>query len=117
MSTGQEFVKKIGPVGSVLFLLVFAAFLVMCFMPPKAADGFSPAYDTAYYTESAEHMEELKTELEKDLLPQLKIDATTQISGEKLVVTFSEADYKAGAEGVLKHYDESLFVFEKEDRQ
>ncbi len=31
LTAGQEFVKMIGPFGSVLFLLLFVLFLVFCF--------------------------------------------------------------------------------------
>ena len=31
MNTGRDFVKMIGPFGSILFLIVFVLFLVFCF--------------------------------------------------------------------------------------
>ena len=111
MTAGQAFVKKIGPFGSALFLLLFVAFLIYCFLPAKSpADGFTPAHDTAYYSQ---HLSDLEAEITDELLPKLGLEAETEVSGDKLEISFAEEDLSGGKEGILKHYDESLFTFER----
>lgn len=60
MTAGQEFVKKIGPFGSILFLLIFVAFLVICFTPPKQAAEETespPVEESEFYDESPAALE------------------------------------------------------------
>lgn len=61
MTAGQDFVKKIGPFGSILFLIMFIAFLVICFMPPKTAadETESPPVESEFYDEGAFWFEDM----------------------------------------------------------
>ena len=68
MTAGQQFVKWLKPVGCGIFLLVFVLFFIMCFTAKAPVEGYTVPHDSQYY---AEHLDELKTELETNLFPRL----------------------------------------------
>ena len=67
MTAGQEFVKRLKPIGCVIFIVMFALFLVICFTAAGNAPvkGYIPPHDTEYFSS---HLDELKAELEEKLL-------------------------------------------------
>lgn len=115
MNTGQEFVKKIGPFGSVMFLLVFVCFLIICFMPPKtAADDYTAPQNSEYYAQNDETLGELKTELEDNFFPLLDLTPSLNVSDGKIVIELSEDDAYTARLALKKHFDMKLFVFEED---
>ena len=56
MTAGEQFVKWIKPAGCVLFLGIFAAFLVICFTAKAPVEGYTVPHDSQYY---AQHLDEL----------------------------------------------------------
>ena len=115
MNTGQEFVKKIGPFGSVLFMALFIAFLVYAFTfsPKDSLEGYSPPHDFTYYSGSEERMSELKTELEENVFPLLKGVISTELKDGKLVISIAGKDFVESRDSILGHYDEDLFYFQR----
>ena len=109
--TGQEFVKKIGPFGCVLFLLLFAAFLVICFVSGNnKIEGYEPANTSEYYVQREETLEELADEVENNMLSG-KVDCHS--NGEKVIVTIPEEEYFQIRSSILEYYDEGLFEFKR----
>lgn len=115
MSAGQDFVKKIGPFGSILFLLLFVGFFIYCFTlgPKDPLEGYSAPHDSSYYAQSSEALTELKAELEKNVFPQLDGILSDEIKDGKLFISISGEDFVESRNSILKYYDESLFYFER----
>ncbi len=112
MSAGQDFVKKIGTLGSIFFLLLFVLFLVYCFTSkPKPLSGYVSPHDSAYYGQSDETLGELKTELETNVFPKLEGNEKCWISGEKLAVELDQNSYTTTRSAILEYYGEGLFEF------
>ena len=75
MTAGQSFVKAIKPLGCVLFLILFAVFMVFCFTSKAPlGDKYTCPQTTEYYSE---HLDEFEQELKTNLLPL--VDASSQI--------------------------------------
>ena len=114
MAAGQDFVKKIRPIGSAMFLLLFVLFLIVCFTSGKnPLPGYERAHDSSYYLQSEATLSELKTELETNVFPKLEGDESCTVSGGKLIVTLDEKNYSETRSAILKYYDEDLFEFVK----
>lgn len=112
MSAGQDFVKKIGVVGSIFFLLLFVLFLAYCFTPkPAPLSGYVSPHDSTYYGQNEATLSELKTELETNVFPKLSGNESCWISDSKLIVAIDQASYAATRSAILNYYDESLFEF------
>ena len=112
MGTGQEFVKKIKPFGSFLFLLIFVLFLLICFTSgKKPIPGYESPHDSSYYSQNDVTLTELKSELEQNVFPHLKGITDSKVSNGKLVVTIESDSYAVSRSALLKYYDVSLFEF------
>ena len=111
MTAGQEFVKRLRPVGCVIFLLMFALFLVICFTAGNNAPvkGYLPPHDTEYYSQ---HPDELMAELEENLLPRLGAEADCTVTGDKVTVRADAQDYDIIRNALVHYYTDKLFVFE-----
>lgn len=113
-TSGQEFVKWIGPAGIILFLGLLVFFFLFAFSGGDGAiDGYAPPQDSEYY---ALHLDELKTELEDNLLPLLKRSADISVTGDTLTVAAVDADYAAVRRSILHYYDKGLFIFERSSK-
>ena len=109
--SGQQFVKWIGPAGIVLFLGLLVFFFIFCFSGGDGSiDGYTPPYDSGYY---ALHLDELKAELEGEMLPLLGRRADISVTGDALTVKISDSDYAYVRRSMLHYYDKALFVFER----
>lgn len=112
MTAGQEFVKMLRPAGCIIFLIVFVAFLVLCFTAGGAPiEGYSVPHDSDYY---AEHMDELKTELEANVFPQLEGIEGCEKNGDTLTVTIDGASFDESSEAITHYYRADLFNFQKD---
>ena len=112
MTAGQEFVKMLRPVGCIIFLLIFVAFLVMCFTAGGAPiEGYSVPHDSDYF---AEHIDELKTELEANVFPHLNGIESCEVTGDALTVTIDSASFDEISEAITHYYRDELFIFQKD---
>lgn len=111
MTAGEEFVKKLRPLGCVIFIGMFALFLVICFTAGKNAPvkGYNPPHDTEYFSQ---HLFELKAELEEKLLPQLGGETECTVTGDKLTVTVDAEHFDAVKKALTHYYTAKLFTFE-----
>ena len=114
MTAGEQFVKWIKPAGCVLFLGIFAAFLVICFTAKAPVEGYTVPHDSQYY---AQHLDELKTELETNLFPRLEGIEDCDISGDKLKIIISDAGFEKSSKAITHYYGENLFIIEKEAKK
>ena len=111
MTAGQEFVKRLKPIGCVIFIVMFALFLVICFTAAGNAPvkGYIPPHDTEYFSS---HLDELKAELEEVLLPQLDGEAECAVTGDRLTVTVDAEHFDAVKKALVHYYTDKLFTFE-----
>ena len=114
MTAGEQFVKWIKPAGCVLFLGIFAAFLVICFTAKAPVEGYTVPHDSQYY---AQHLDELKAELETNLFPRLEGIEDCYISGDKLKIIISDAGFEKSSKAITHYYGEHLFIIEKEAKK
>ena len=114
MTAGEQFVKWIKPAGCVLFLGIFAAFLVICFTAKAPVEGYTVPHDSQYY---AQHLDELKAELETNLFPRLESIEDCYISGDKLKIIISDAGFEKSNKAITHYYGENLFIIEKEAKK
>lgn len=114
MTAGEQFVKWIKPAGCVLFLGIFAAFLVICFTAKAPVEGYTVPHDSQYY---AQHLDELKAELETNLFPKLEGIEGCYISGNKLKIIISDAGFEKSSKAITHYYGENLFIIEKEAKK
>ena len=116
MSAGQDFAKKIGPIGGGFFLLLFVIFLVYCFTAgTNPIPGYEAPHDSSYYSQNDTTLAELKTELENNVFPKINGIGECQIVNDKLTITIDSANYSKSRSAILKYYDKSLFEFLKTD--
>ena len=112
MTAGQEFIKKIRPVGVAMFLMLFILFLVICFTSrPDPLAGYNAPHDSSYYAQSDATLGELKTELEANVFPKLVGEENCTVEDGKLVIVIDSASFKTCRSALVKHFDESLFEF------
>lgn len=111
MTAGQDFVKMLKPAGCAIFLIIFVSFLVICFTAGDKApvSGYLPPHDTEYYSA---HLDELCTELEDNLLPQLGAKAECSVSGERVRVCANSEQFESVKNALTHYYTEVLFYFE-----
>ncbi len=111
-SAGQDFVKKIGPWGCVLFLCLAILVTAICFTAgANPLPGYEAPRDTAYY---ALHLEELAAELNENVLPLLDDPAEASVSGDKVLITVQAQSFVPDRAAILHYFDESLLLFETE---
>ena len=112
MSAGQEFAKKIGPIGGAFFLLLFVVFLVYCFTAkPDPLAGYVSPHDSTYYAQSDATLAELKTELEANVFPKLTGELNCQVKDGKLELVIDSESFKSCRSAISKHFDGKLFEF------
>lgn len=112
-SAGQELVKWLKPGGCVLVLVLTAlAMVVLLTAGRDPIPGYAPPHDSQYY---AQHLSELKTELETNVFPQLTGVAGCEVAGGRLTVTLTGGDYAVARAALLHYYDKALFNFVIQD--
>ena len=113
MNTGADFVKRIRPVGCVLFLLLAAAVVVLCFTTGRdPIPGHEAAHDTAYYEAN---LPALQAELEAEVFPALAGVVACRAEGDRLLVTLRGPDFAVTRAAILRYYDAGLFTFSEEN--
>ena len=112
MTTGQDFVKKIRPIGAAMFLMMFVLFLIICFTArtdPLA--GYSAPHNLTYYSQNDTTLGELKTELEANVFTKLTGVESCTVKDGKLKIVIDSEYFKNCRSALLKHFDNSLFEF------
>ena len=116
MNAGQEFVKKIRPLGVALFLILFVLFLYICFTAgTNPIPGYESPHDSEYYSRSDSTLEELKTELEANVFPKLGGVESCAVSDGKIKVVIDSESFATSRSAILRYYDENLFEFTKKE--
>lgn len=113
MTAGEDFVKKIGPVGAALFLLLGVAVTVILFTSGRdPIPGYAPPQDTAYY---AAHLDKLKAELESEVFPALSgVQSCREVNG-RLEIVIRKENFAVTRAVILRYFDPSLMSFVEED--
>ena len=112
MTAGQEFIKKIRPLGVALFLMIFVLFLITCFTArPDPLAGYESPHDSQYYSQSDSTLGELKAELEANVFPKLIGVERSTVKDGRLELVIDSANFKTCRSAILKHFDASLFEF------
>ena len=111
MTAGQEFVKMLKPVGCVIFLAIFVAFLIMCFTAGGAPiEGYSVPHNSEYFRE---HPDELKTELEANVFPHLDGIESCEVTDGKLAIGIEADSFDESSGAITHYYSDELFSFQK----
>ena len=110
-SAGQEFARAVKPAGCVLLLLILIGVLYICFTSGKdPIPGYEAPQDTAYYVQ---HLQELKTELETNVFPELEGIEGSDVEGDHLNIRIQSDSFAVSRAAILRYYDLSLFEFER----
>jgi hypothetical protein len=111
-TAGEDFVKKIGPIGAALFLLLGIATTVILFTAGRdPIPGYAPPQDTAYY---AAHLDELQAELEASVFPALSGAVSCREENGRLEIVIRKEDFAVTRAAILRYFDGSLFIFTEE---
>ncbi len=98
--------RTLKPAGCIFVLLMAAASLVICFTAGRdPINGYCPPEDTEYY---ASHPQELKAELEKNVLPQLEGIKKCEAAESGVVITIEQNSFVVTRSALLRYFDESL---------
>ncbi len=107
--SGQWLWKNLKPFGCILCLVIMVAVIVICLTAgTDPIPGYEPPADSDYY---AQHIDELAAELEANVLPHLDGIVSCESSGDKLLLTISEANFAASRSAVIQYFDIGLFEF------
>ena len=110
MGTGQQFASKIKTVGCICFLLLFIGFLVMCFTAKPPLPGYVIPQTSEYY---AEHLDEFRAELERNMLPMLEGDCSCRVEGGAVAVTVDAEHFDEVSRTVTHYYGSKILRFER----
>ena len=114
MTAGESFVKAIKPIGCVLFLILFAAFMVFCFTSEAPlGDKYTCPHTTEYYSE---HLDEFEQELEENLLPLVDGIEDCRISGDKITIVIAPDSFDESSKIIIHYYGETLFDIQKSEK-
>ena len=107
--TGEDFVKKIGVVGCIMFSVMFILYLVACLSPaPDLLAGYEPPENMEYY---AENVTELAEELENNVFPVLGDDIRCEVEDSIVHVYIPADSFNTVRNAILAHFDASLLEF------
>lgn len=110
MTAGQDFVKKIRPIGAAFFLLALVLFLIICFTSrPDPLAGYKAPHDSTYYAQNETTLNELKAELEANVFPKLIGEESCIVKDDKLEIIIDSASFKTYRSALFKHFDSNLF--------
>lgn len=111
-TAGQDFLKKIGPAGCVLFLALFVLVTAICLTAGRdPVPGYEAPYENEYYVN---HLDELADELNTNFLPRLDTPAHAAVTGGTVTITVQDDTFVVVRSALLRHFDESLFAFQTE---
>ena len=111
LTAGQAFVKSIGPVGCVLFLMMFILSTALCFTAGRdPLQGYRPPERASY-----EHdLPTLVSVLEEQVFPKLtEYELSAEVTGDTVTVTVEEGNFAAARSAILRYFPEDLITFER----
>ena len=113
MTAMEAFLKKIGPVGCGIFLVLMVLFFVLCITQSRdLLKGYEPSHEDAYYEAHPEALaEEIETRV-APLLPAVRSAAVTE-DGGAVTVTVEAGEFFPVRRSLLRHFPASLLVLEK----
>ena len=111
LTAGQEFVKKLRPLGCVLFLLMSVMATVLCFTAGRnPIPGYQPPERASYEND----LGRLADVLEEQVFPELpEYDMTARVTGDTVTVTIDEDHFAVGRSAILRYFPEDLITFER----
>lgn len=108
-TTGQDFVKRIKPLGCAMFLILGIIVTVICFTAKGTPlPGYEAPNTSEYY---GGHLEELASEIRENLIPLTEYEAAVECDGDVIAVAGAEDDINALRPYILHYYDVELFEF------
>lgn len=111
MNPGKEWAIRLKPAGCIAVLIFSLLCVAMMFTAgPDKIEGFEPAQTDTYY---AQHLEDLQTELETYVFPEVSGVVSCEERDGALVITLESEDFINTRAAILQYYDQSLFIFEK----
>jgi hypothetical protein len=111
----EDFLKKIGPLGSALIIFLSAIGIALAFtFDFGVPERYESQYDTAYYIQSVETMEELHEELKTFVFPALGgiVNSNLSADSNRIVIYIETAYYDRTIAALLRDFDGILFEFE-----
>ena len=112
-NTGRDFIKKVKPLGAAMFLGTFIIVTIFLFTAGRdPIPGYESPQNEEYYLQNDKTMGELKSELEKNVFPNVRGVVSCETDGKKLFVAIEEKSYSVTRSAILHYFDESIFVFE-----
>jgi hypothetical protein len=114
---GTDFLKKIGPLGAAIVLIISAAGIFLAFTADLGVpERHSSRHDTAYYAQNAATMAELLSELREFVFPSLEGVTGAYVSpdGERIIIHVERARQARVRAAIVRDFDESLFEFSTE---
>ncbi len=107
----QVDLKKIKPLGAVLILFLAALALITCFTADMGVpDRYESLHDAEYYRQSRGSMEELKSELEENVFPQLDGIVKYYVNQNNVLhIDVSKKSYGKVTGVLYRDFDRDLF--------
>ena len=116
MKVNLQYIK---PLGGILILILSALGIIMLFTVDFGVpERYDSLRETSYYAQNADTMAELLKELQANVFPAFpgSPDGTLNETGDKIIITADKADYGKVKSLLLRDFDESLFVFEPDEK-
>lgn len=111
VNPGKEWAIRLKPAGCIAVLIFSLLCVALMFTSgPDKIEGFEPAQTDAYY---AQHLDELQTELETYVFPELEGVVSCEEGDDALVITLETGEFINTRAAILRYYDQSLFIFEE----
>lgn len=108
-TAGSDFVKKIGILGCIMFMMMFVLYLIMCFAPKASLlENYTPPQASEYY---ADHLEELEIELMENVFPRLSDKITCELGEDVIKIYIPAENFWDFRSAILDHFDPKLFEF------
>ena len=109
-----DFLRKIGPFGAALILIIGIVGIIVSYTADLGIpEPYTSNHDAAYYSQNADTLLELLTELRMYVFPSLEGIAESYVSqDEKRIVIHVTRNRLARVRAVItRDFDESLFEF------
>ena len=114
MDMRAGFLKKIGPLGAAIILIVSALGLYMAFTADLGVpERYESLHSMEYYALSEDTMAQLLEELRENVFPRLDgiLDSYLADGGKHIVIHTDRSNHDIVKAVILRDFDESLFEF------
>lgn len=104
---GEEFVKRIRPIGCAMFLILAILTSAVCVTAGRdPIKGYEAPEDMEYY---AQNLQELQVELQANVFPKLDGVLDSRVDDGVLIVEIDSSYFAVTRSAILRYYDEGLF--------